>query len=557
MLKTAACSQLFPRSCEPTSKIENALSYLNPLGTVNRELRGEQGIDFTLGDGTPTTPNAVDAHVSAYAFPSMDGETMRQFSTITYGPAAGFPDAIARFKTEHPEFQDKHFLFNAGDQTANLLTEKACKSLGNSTTIITLTQDEYQQRSTTPSVQQKLKIWAQNPAAILRIQLSQPAQDPLAVDIHNDTQIFEQTLRNQGYVGPVLAPVAQRLYAAKIDQSTDPTPPFSAQKWTAYFAEQVGLQHLGTSFSSSLCDGGCSGALFHILKRSPLATTLLQEPFFVPQQGIVQAVQDNLVITQDLVTTMEKTEPCNVLLTFPNNPDGRIPEETEIRKIVEIANQKGHQLILDATYYNMVQPEYQARYIAAMAELSKADNLVLIASGSKSLGLTKYRAALILTNGGSHAQKSTANLPDLTPSAHLALSATFDPEVLNKTTLASQISKNVTTNTSIIRDILARTYVPTQPLNTGLEKLQQIVENLHARFPNEKLEIEEGQGALYARLVVPPALQAPLRQSLTERSLALIPGEMFSGVSNTPIAEILTNPQAWYRLSLMSSPYKE
>jgi hypothetical protein len=532
----------------PRSKDAPVTLSLNILGALNRN----QTRDKTLSDGTPPTPGVVDQFWRELGVDT----TSVGFDKVTYGPAAGFPTTLELLTKILGLDPTKRVLLNDGGGLATCVRERAFLVHTNSTPVLWRFDSivDFQQ-----VVSSDIDIYLQKGGNIqicLDDKLPQfPRSDhaplSLSLELVGNPKIYEQMLFQQGYIGPILEPVSQFLLPQFIEtpiQSVTMTIPSLhalEQGFTDYFSEQT-----GHAFDSgALVSGGCSGALYDILRYSPHSEAVILAPFFSPQEGIVLSANRRLSIApspEAFIATLSESKALDVLMTFPNNPDGNIPTLAEIRHIIDIANQQGHRLIIDMTYFNFVTDTCRAQYESVVGEIKDtAMQYLMIASGSKALGLTKYRVALVVGDSVNLTSVREHNLKANTAAA-LALSLALQSDT--RDAFRNKLRQHVADNTRYIQEILDdQLSCPVETLNSGLQKLH----TLARRFPKNTFSFKPGEGALYGLLCVASEEKAGVMREAADLDLALTPGVVFSG-GHMDIEEVLQTPQSMYRLSLMA-----
>ena len=523
---------------------------LNILGAINRN----QTRDKTLADGTPPTPPAVDQFWERLGYAPEKG-----FAQVTYGPAIGFPDTIAYLKHALGLEPSHTVLIHDGKDIAQAVRSRAFKTQGKQVQLITCQDIETFLRFPKDMIQECLSKGGNVQIKLDRHlpQFTMTAHAPLslAIEIVGDPTVHQQMTFQQGYIGPILEPVTQFLLPQfKEPRDTDlhriPVPdlPTLEARFSAYFGEQTGIK----AETGAVVSGGCSGALYDILRHSPRSEVLLCAPFFAPQAGIVESADKALSIadsqTQFIAFLAEKRG-AEVMMTFPNNPDGRIPSLDEITHVIAVANANDHRLILDMTYFNFVATPHQENYKAVVSTIqSTAKRYLMIASGSKALGITKYRTALVLGDTGSlrDVREKSSKINSLSA---IALGEALHAE--NRDPFRATLSHNVQENARYIREILNGTLIrPITELNTGLQKLHTVA----SKVPHGSIQFSPGDGALYGLLTVTASAAKTVMAEAAHFNLALTPGAVFSGQPIADVNQLLQTPQTLYRVSLMASP---
>ena len=326
---------------------------------------------------------------------------------MTYGPAIGFPDTIAYLKDALKLEPSQTVVIHDGKAIANAVRSRAFNTQGKNVQLITCQDIETFLRFPKNVLQECLSkggnVQIKLDRHLPQFTMTEHAPLSMAIEIVGDPTIHQQMTFHQGYIGPILEPVTQFLlpqFKERPDTWLHSVPvpdlPTLEARFSEYFGEQTGIE----AETGAVVSGGCSGALYDILRYSPRSEALLCAPFFAPQAGIVESANKALSIadshTQFIAFLAEKRG-AEVLMTFPNNPDGRIPSLDEIKLVIAISNANDHRLILDMTYFNFVTTPHQENYKAVVSEIqSTANSYLMIASGSKALGITKYRTALVL-----------------------------------------------------------------------------------------------------------------------------------------------------------------
>jgi len=535
-------------------RVTPCLLSLNVLGAMNRNQTG----DKTLSDGTPPTPGAIDQFWKNWGIDPDKSDAGVLFSKVTYGPAAGFPHVIGAVKNILGLNDEYPVLLNDGGCIAQSIRERAFQSQTNSAIpILTFDTIVSFQTATQSEILSHLKLGGNVQVRLDALLPQFPGSEhddfSLSAEIVGNPKIYEQMIFQQGYIGPILEPVAQALLPQFLDKPIreivvdTPSCVSLEQDFSAYFGEQTG--HVFEP--GVLVSGGCSGALYDILRHSPNAEAIIQAPFFAPQEGIALSANRRLTIApspESFLETLRETSNLDVLITFPNNPDGKIPTLDKITQIIGLANDNGHRLIFDMTYFNVVTEPQLANYQAVVGAIKDmASQYLMIASGSKALGLTKYRVALVLGDPASLALVREHNTKPNTPSA-IALSYALQSDI--RDAFREDLVRHVRENTAYIQEILTDTLtVSLERLNTGLQKLFVLAR----RLPANSLSFTPGEGALYGVLSVTDSVKVQFSQAVADLNLSLTPGAVFLG-GPIDISELLATPQTSYRLSLMAAP---
>lgn len=555
---------------------------LNKLGDMNRNRPANA--NTKLCDGTPPTQSEVNvAILNRLSIPTTQINYLN-FDQMTYGPAIGFPYAIHAVKNipEISQLCNSHTLIlHGGNKTAQTLTNRACKSItgkpqtqintiqdipsDDAPTRLTLTLGKLKKCTDAEKTTLSNFINAGNSLVITLDELFPQQTLPirLSAEIIGNHEVAKQTIITTGYIGPVLEPMAQWLFTLQATQNIHIpknilTPNLSdiTQQFLTYINEETAC-----SLSQGLlAAGGCSGGLFNVAQALDSKKTVIPAPFFGPQKGILQAANHSVSVIPENTPFSEfknylSKNDGNIVLTAPNNPDGKIPTPKDIAQLVTDAKENGWTIVLDTTYFNVVREEAQKTFKEVMNLITNTEGLqwVAVSSASKALALTKFRAEFITGDPQTLAdvQKTIEPINILTA---IALEEGLKPE--NKETFKAKLMRNVDLNSTYLNKIAAQTLEPEtlQHLNSGLQLFDTIVKALQTEFPKEQLLIDTGNGALYAKLIVPEALITRFHELATEHCLALTPGEVFYGNAYTEADNLLIKPQSWYRLSLMSDP---
>ena len=522
---------------------------LNILGAINRN----QTRDKTLADGTPPTPPIVDGFWTKLGYTPGQG-----FEPVTYGPAIGFPDTVAFLKHTLGLSPDHNVLINEGQDIAQSVRERACRTQGKTVNLIVCQSPDAFHSLSKDRIATHLaeggNIQIKLDDQLPQFHETEHAPVSLSLEIVGDPQVYQQMTFHQGYIGPILEPVTQFLLPQLIGTTpnlhsiTVPSLDRLESDFSTYFGEQTGTN----PERGALVSGGCSGALYDIMRHSPRPEALLCAPFFAPQAGIAQSADKTLSIAdshEDFIALLSEKRGAEVLMTFPNNPDGRIPSLAEIKQVIAIANAHGHRLVLDMTYFNFVGDAHQENYKAVVSEIqSTANSYLMIASGSKALGITKYRTALVLGDSDSLAHARAHSTKPNAFSA-IALGEALKPE--NRNQFREQLSHHVRENTRYIREILDGTLSqPITELNTGLQKLHIV----SSKVAPGRIRFIPGEGALYGLLRVTETAARTVMEEAASGNLALTPGAVFSGKPVADVDQLLQTPQTLYRVSLMANP---
>jgi len=571
---------------------------LNVLGDINRNRPGDA--DGSITNGTPATEKKVNQAVLE-KMGLLEHEGTYSFDKMTYGPAVGFfcaldclqripglhdflPDHITIPKTATtPEFCiPNRTILHGGNQTAESLVERANHSVLHQKqhTIFSLDDTHADQSSTrlTMSLETIQSLSAESKEKLQRFLMNDNSlvvildslvpiavegikSPPLSVEIFGNQAVFEQVKKGIGFVGQILEPMSQWLFTLRVkkgvEETSIPTPDIQeiTSSFLNYFGSEIGshIEH------GQLVSGGCSGALFNTLQGLPHKNTLIPIPFFAPQGGIAQSALHRLELTEmpmSEIPTLMTRKGGNLLLTFPNNPDGKIPSFEDMQAIVEKAIQHNWTLVIDATYFNTVKETAKENFNAIMQLITKSDGLsyLMIASGSKALAITKARVALVAGNPATLAQVQHTLEPVDGVSALFAEEA-LKPE--NRYPFKAFLMNIVEENIQAIQDILSGRTSDVRSLNSGLQKFNEIIATLAEKYPDEHITLDAGDGALYAKLIVPEPIQAEFLSLANAKKLALMPGEVFDGKPYTDeqLKDVLSTPQKWYRLAFVIPAY--
>jgi histidinol-phosphate/aromatic aminotransferase/cobyric acid decarboxylase-like protein len=552
---------------------------VNTLGAFNRDPKLAERHTH-LSDGTPKTLPEVSATVSSH-LGITDKKYVEAFNSMTYSPNMNGVNVPAVFAKAFPGLPPA--IAVRPDRFESL---KAANPSASDPEVISY--DTYTTEVQSGTFQARLDR-LQATSGTLRINFTKSIglspQNPeyarpveLALDF-----CFDHATRNAyqhivSFVGPLLEPIAQLLVAHHLEtghpfeKKEIPTSPGLAESFLGYIKTKAPITDTHVMLSS----GGCSGSLFEILKTlvPDGKHVVAQSPFFCPQGGIGYAAGHSFNLspsTQALMDSLD-SKPGAIVLTIPNNPDGEIPNAKDIQALVKKA--KDTPIIVDFTYYNLVAPHEKANFDACIRALESAERHVFIASGSKSLALTKHRIAAVFGDPVSLGLL-TNKLPKPNVLACIALDTALDPQ--NRDTVASSIQANIDETTEALTLILAATPKPkagvpdpvknvlTQPhyepaystFNPALKAfaaIHQELMQLPEAATTPPLTITFGKGALYARLNVADYAQEPFKQLMEKHQFWLTPGSIFEQNPNdtTTPQSVLGSPQSWYRMALMN-----
>ncbi len=568
--------------------VQEALQ-LNALGNFNRTL--PQGALTTFAEGTPRTPVDVDKVLfQRFGIPESVQSLLQQ---TTYGPAIGFPATRAFIQDKLGLSSNTLFLLNSGKDTTIEELERAASAVRQPLPEVIIVHLDRLDNLNKEAVQQALQE-----GKIVRITFNDlhSLNLPIGIDIFPDVakSIYDQALIRGGYIGPTVQPLSQHLLPVletipslkfllldtgetifNIPSIFEPVPTLhDLNTLMACYMENCFMNYKSSSSifspSGTFISGGCSGALADIAELTH--TTIIPQPFFSPQMGISKS-QGSAVITPtfaDLLKTVEQAGPnTHILVTFPSNPTGQIPKAQDIQTLCQKAAERGCRLIVDFTYFNMVAPEHVPNFLEAVHHIQNTLGLehVFIASGSKALGLTKFRVAYVFGTPGlieAIQEKSIVRSGQIDIISGVAIQEALKSE--NNTGYIRAIQTNVTNNRNIMTALLeswannddqlviSPAILEARTLCDAAKALKEVFEGMkQAGFTSDCITIKFPQGGPYGFLLVNGyEAQVKFGALLKQHNLVLTPGSIFSGDTDPKPTE---KHQSCYRLALLNSPY--
>lgn len=579
---------------QETLRILEAIKDLpvNILGAANRYFKSDKDAKFKLGDGTPITPeNIIQALAEALSITNSPN-TLDLLKNMTYAPMGPEGNVcINRFNQDFPDLKDKAPTFEPRDRRNLFIQDTASAVITKKgfTTIrledllsspekvsttplrLSVTPEEYAQHKAqlTQFVTDTNHVLCISLNSTLPLNVAPTSFAPLQLFavIYGNPEVQAIAAKTMGYIGPVFSPLAQALYGCKVPageirlSNTDPTSSF-----TADFNQKCGTQI--PVLQATLVDGGCSGALFDIIHRYP-TTTFIPAPCFRPIEGIVISAHGSPILVQNsytgLIERLQNAAPealngKNILLNFPGNPDGDIPNTDQVKTIIEIAKQNNMRLIIDSTYFNMVTPEALRDFQSAMELITEsAPKWTMIASGTKAYGLCMFRVALVVSDPETTKELHTdQHLMRATDVAAFALQQTLaNPETPDF--VARQVMESIHNNAQVLHHIINGTLAqaPKEPgkdqLNDDYKAFEKVVNTLREEFPGVSpiLTLSERKGALYLILSAPDndQIKVRLRELLTQEKVAVIPIYVFNGETVANLADLNTKVADGYRFA--------
>ena len=128
-----------------------------------------------------------------------------------------------------------------------------------------------------------------------------------------------------------------------------------------------------------------------------LINSLSDSDFWVPKyhwgswNKILKIHNKNILQFDDFNLSEFRPENGVVMLCFPSNPTGWIPDLAELEEFMQYANSKGITVILDIPYFYLFNEENHP------INNLFADNVIVVSSFSKSLGLSGFRVGYVAT----------------------------------------------------------------------------------------------------------------------------------------------------------------
>jgi len=192
------------------------------------------------------------------------------------------------------------------------------------------------------------------------------------------------------------------------------------------------------------------------------------------------------------------------MLCIPSNPTGWAPKLQELKEFVERAKKIGTTIILDLPYYYLFNSEDDKIY-----ELFY-DNVIIVSSFSKSLGLSGFRVGYVATKNTSlfeamkirslYKYNSISNLPQLVVDEVLNTGYRFVKKYKEKTT--SDIQKNIDYLEK--RGFLFEEYPskPVGPFCIITLSYEQLLEHKISSVPLNKFSLDSDVSDKYSRISV-------------------------------------------------------
>ena len=128
-----------------------------------------------------------------------------------------------------------------------------------------------------------------------------------------------------------------------------------------------------------------------------LINSLSDSDFWVPKyhwgswNKILKIHNKNILQFDDFNLSEFRPENGVVMLCFPSNPTGWIPDLAELEEFMQYANSKGITVILDIPYFYLFNEENHP------INNLFTDNVIVVSSFSKSLGLSGFRVGYVAT----------------------------------------------------------------------------------------------------------------------------------------------------------------
>lgn len=128
-----------------------------------------------------------------------------------------------------------------------------------------------------------------------------------------------------------------------------------------------------------------------------LINSLSDSDFWVPKyhwgswNKILKIHNKNILQFDDFNLSEFRPENGVVMLCFPSNPTGWIPDLVELEEFMQYANSKGITVILDIPYFYLFNEENHP------INNLFTDNVIVVSSFSKSLGLSGFRVGYVAT----------------------------------------------------------------------------------------------------------------------------------------------------------------
>jgi aspartate aminotransferase len=128
-----------------------------------------------------------------------------------------------------------------------------------------------------------------------------------------------------------------------------------------------------------------------------LINSLSDSDFWVPKyhwgswNKILKIHNKNILQFDDFNLSEFRPENGVVMLCFPSNPTGWVPDLAELEEFMQYANSKGITVILDIPYFYLFNEEKHP------INNLFTDNVIVVSSFSKSLGLSGFRVGYVAT----------------------------------------------------------------------------------------------------------------------------------------------------------------
>jgi aspartate/methionine/tyrosine aminotransferase len=128
-----------------------------------------------------------------------------------------------------------------------------------------------------------------------------------------------------------------------------------------------------------------------------LINSLSDSDFWVPKyhwgswNKILKIHNKNILQFDDFKLSEFRPENGVVMLCFPSNPTGWIPDLVELEEFIQYTNSKGITVILDIPYFYLFNEENHP------INNLFTDNVIVVSSFSKSLGLSGFRVGYVAT----------------------------------------------------------------------------------------------------------------------------------------------------------------
>lgn len=409
---------------------------------------------------------------------------------------------------------------------------------------------------------------------------------PVGFDVIGDHGVYEQALYASGYHGPIMKPVCQFVATAAFEGTLIDCGTITssnqelAHRWAQHIEEKTGVyfEH------HALLSGGCSGELASVASLTQ-GTTFILPPFFSPQKGILETSCGKVEVPpsfSDLITRLSSAKPGDqATITIPSNPEGHIPDNESIDQLCVLAREKECRIVVDFTYYNVVKPQAKAKFEYAVQTIKESGNYLFLTSGSKSLGLTKYRVALAHGDARSVSlleEEHARRFSRLDMFAAKALEVALTPEIYQE--IESRLMSNILLNDYVLENIVKGDPVHAEDAKAHVmsvlgNSVPDYVQKLDASYSPSKeilalqavvsdlkqaglsLDYAPGDGSLYSTLKVSSDDvddQQRVVNAITRNRLVLTPLALFSGEDVNPV-NVISEPQKGFRVALMAVPF--